>query len=88
VLEFAFIHLRQSLSNYRNVAGKASSKNLPLPFLRGEGTVKEETAKLPGAGITPKLCPMERVGIRGDGPNGAWRFSETYRTYRNQVGTT
>jgi hypothetical protein len=26
------------------------------------GTGKAEDAKLPGAGIIPKLCPMERVG--------------------------
>jgi hypothetical protein len=26
------------------------------------GTGKAEAAKLPGAGIIPKLCPMERVG--------------------------
>ena len=29
-------------------------------FLRGTG--KPEDAKLPGAGIIPKLCPMERAG--------------------------
>jgi hypothetical protein len=27
------------------------------------GTGKAEDAKLPGAGIIPKLCPMERVGM-------------------------
>jgi hypothetical protein len=26
------------------------------------GTGKAEDAKLPGAGIIPKLCPLERVG--------------------------
>jgi hypothetical protein len=26
------------------------------------GTAKAEDAKLPGAGIIPKRCPMERVG--------------------------
>jgi hypothetical protein len=26
------------------------------------GTGKAEDAKLPGAGIIPKLCPMERTG--------------------------
>src|SRR5260370_27717720 len=28
------------------------------------GTGKAEDAKLPGAGIIPKLCPMERVGTK------------------------
>src|ERR1700686_3272996 len=27
------------------------------------GAVKAEDAKLPGAGIIPKLCPMERAGM-------------------------
>jgi hypothetical protein len=27
------------------------------------GTEKAEDVKLPGAGIIPKLCPMERVGM-------------------------
>ena len=27
------------------------------------GTGKAEDAKLPGAGIIPKLCPMERVEV-------------------------
>jgi hypothetical protein len=27
------------------------------------GTGKAEDAKLPGAGIIPKLCPMERAGM-------------------------
>jgi hypothetical protein len=32
------------------------------------GTGKAEDAKLPGAGIIPKLCPMERVEMeRMDG---------------------
>jgi len=44
-------------SNYRNVAGKASTKNPPLSFPVGEGTAKAEAAKLPGAGIGPKPCP-------------------------------
>ena len=52
------------------------------------GTGKAEDAKLPGAGIIPKQCPMERVGTRKDGPNGAWRFSESYPGNRKQVGTT
>jgi hypothetical protein len=35
-------------------------------FLGGAG--KAEDAKLPGAGIIPKLCPMERLGMeRMDG---------------------
>jgi len=35
------------------------------------GTAKAEDAKLPGAGIIPKLCPMERTGtetMHGNGP--------------------
>jgi hypothetical protein len=31
-------------------------------FLGGAG--KAEDAKLPGAGIIPKLCPMQRVGTQ------------------------
>jgi hypothetical protein len=29
------------------------------------GAGKAEDAKLPGAGIIPKLCPMERAGMEG-----------------------
>jgi hypothetical protein len=28
------------------------------------GTGKAEAAKVPGAGIIPKLCPMERAGTK------------------------
>jgi hypothetical protein len=52
----------EACSNYRNVAGKASSKNLPLPFLRGEGTGETEAAKLPDAGISLKQCPEKMSG--------------------------
>jgi hypothetical protein len=42
------------------------------------GTGKAEDAKLPGAGIIPKPCPMERVGTE------KWR--ETDRTKREPLG--
>jgi len=33
------------------------------------GAGKAEAAKLPGAGIIPKRCPMERVGMERMGRN-------------------
>lgn len=35
------------------------------------GTGKAEDAKLQGAGIIPKLCPMERVGTETMDPNNS-----------------
>ena len=40
------------------------------------GTGKAEAAKLPGAGIIPKPCPMERVGTETMQRN---RFNRCYR---------
>ena len=37
---------------------------------RSGGTGKAEHAKLPGAGIGPKQCPMERVGTEAMHRNG------------------
>ena len=37
------------------------------------GTGKAEDAKLPGAGIIPKQCPMERVGTERREQNGLHR---------------
>src|SRR6267378_284669 len=40
------------------------------------GAGKAEDAKVPGAGIIPKLCPMERVGTE------AMHRNRFYRCYR------
>jgi hypothetical protein len=37
------------------------------------GTEKAEDAKLPGAGIIPKQCPMERVGMETMHRNVSYR---------------
>jgi hypothetical protein len=39
------------------------------------GTEKAEDAKLPGAGIIPKLCPMERAERETEGGNRYHRVS-------------
>jgi len=40
------------------------------------GTGKAEDAKLPGAGIIPKLCPTERVGMETMDKNESCRLQQ------------